>query len=413
MAEEKHNVSLIVEIYVRANRFKEGCESQFLPLVCPADVGRSCFVYGKLLYLLKKFAPTIWEEHFKYFVKLEFADDFEKQLEFTEGSEHQRDIKWSNILQLWGYALDIENKLIDGGDLDESFHQGLMSLRKNEEWTPQVYESESRELAKWNRNASNWLEYFYKRSSCIFGRVINSLDKFLNGVDVNENPTARLALIEQFLLETEYDFFRNAQAIGPYMPSEDYPPNYWNDGMVDIDLGSKPGTLRAEIIGGRKIRCFFSPDGKNSKPIEWILEGGDEVCGYGREDYKREVFQTWNYTTGKLLGDWKTDKRALWLLNCDPEFKSYAEHAIELSLPLFNNSDYEQLAKYIIKVVKNNQPEWWPGEVQWSYVADLDRIIHECRIARKIYQAKDEKYSSDLISVDEVHKQAPKISAEF
>lgn len=332
MAEEKHNVSLIVEIYVRANRFKEGCESQFLPLVSPANVGRSCFVYGKLLYLLKKFAPTIWEGHFKDFVKLEFVDDFEKKWEFTEDFEYQRDIKWSNILQLWGYALDIENNLFDGGDLDEPFHQCLMSLRKNEEWTPQVYESESRELAKWNRNASNWLEYFYKRSSCILGRVINSLDKFLNGVDVNENPTARLALIEQFLLETEYDFFRDAQAIGPYMPSDDYPPNCWNDGTVDIDLGSKPGTLRAELIGGQKIRCSFSPDVKNSKPIEWILEGSDEVCGYGREDYKMEVFDTWNYTTGKFLGDWKTDKRAFWFFTFGTAFQSYVNHVIDLSL---------------------------------------------------------------------------------
>lgn len=410
---EKQNVSMIVEIYVRANRFKEGCESQFLPLVCPADVGRSCFVYGKLLYLLKKFAPTIWEEYFKYFVKLEFADDFEKQLEFTEGSEHQRDIKWSNILQLWGYALDIENNLIDGGDLDESFRQSLVSLRKNEEWTPQVYESESRELAKWNRNASNWLEYFYKRSCCILGRVINSLDKFLNGVDVNENPTARLALIEQFLLETEYNFFRNAQAIGPYMPSEDYPPNYWNDGMVDIDLGSKPGTLRAEIIGGRKIRCSFSPDGKNSKPIEWILEGGDEVCGYGREDYKREVFETWNYTTGKFLGRWQTDKRAFWFLDCDPEFKSYIEHVIELSLPLFKNKDYKELARNIIKTVTNDQPEWWPGEVQWSYVAELDRMIQECRLARNIYNQVNDEIPFVSIESNKIFKPAIQIPAEF
>lgn len=411
MAEEKHNVSLIVEIYVRANRFKEGCESQFLPLVSPASVGLSCFVYGKLLYLLKKFAPTIWEVDFKDFEKLEFADDFEKQLEFPEELEKLRDIKWSNILQLWGYACDIEDNLIGVGELNKFYRQILVSLRKNERWI--INEYEYKELAKWNRNAQGWFEHFLKRSSGILFRIMNSLAIFLNRVDVNENPTARLALIEQFLLETEYNFFRNAQAIGPYMPSEDYPPNCWNDGSVDINLSSKPGTLRAEIIGGRKIRCSFSPDGKNSKPIEWILEGGEKVCGYGREDYKIELFYTWHYTTGKLLGDWKTDKRAFWVLDCGPEFKSYAEHAIELSLPLFNNSDYEQLAKNIIKVVKNNQPEWWPGEVQWSYVADLDRIIHECRIARKIYQAKDEKYSSDLISVDEVHKQAPQISAEF
>ena len=402
---EKQNVSLIAELYTKANRFKEGCESQFLPLVCPADVGRSCFVYGKLLYLLKKFAPTIWEGHFKDFVKLEFADDFEKKLEFTEGFEYQRDIKWSNILQLWGYALDIENNLIDGGDLDESFHQDLVRLRKNEEWILND--------GTWSAKAQRWLDRFYTRSSCVLGRVINSLDKFLNEVDVNENPTARLALIERLLLEMEYEFFREAQAIGPYMSSEDYLPNSWNDGTVDIDLGSESGTLRTSIIGGRKIRCSFSPDGKNSTPIEWILEGGDEVCGYGREDYKWQVFDTWNYTTGKFLGQWQAERPAHWFLESAPVIERYAENAMELSLPLFKNNDYEQLAKNIIKVVKNNQPEWWPGEVRWSYIADLDRIIHECRLARKIYQAKDKMFSSDLISIGEVPKPALQIPAEF
>lgn len=315
---EKQNVSVIAELYTKANQFKEDCEITFWPHIDSAKIRDVCYAGGELLYIIKKFAPTLWEEWMKEFVNLEFPDDFEEQWE---------DRNWSNIMQLWGHALDIENNL-SGGDLDDYFRRNLALLIEN----GRLKEYESR--AEWYMTPKDWIKWFYERTFHILYTLIQGLEIFLKGVDVKENPIARLVLIEQFLRETEFGFFRSAQAIGPYMPldvdcpSSGYCASYWNDGSVDVDLGTQPGTLRTEVIGGPKIRCSFTPDGDPQKPIGWILEGQEEIKGCNREIYKREVFTTWHYTTGKYLGQWQTDKRAYWFLEDVSAFSAYAQNIL-------------------------------------------------------------------------------------
>jgi hypothetical protein len=388
MTKENGNILWTVELYSRAKQFEEDCERAFLPLLSPRDIRDLCESGAGLLYLLRTHATAVWERGLKDFAGLQLTDDVEKPWE---------DRSWSDILEMWGHALDIEEALLAGThDVGDFFRQNLAAFAR---------EHESKE---WYKTTKRWIESFFGRSVSLARKISSELYAELKQVEFKKNPMPRLVLIEYALVAFEYCFLQHAAAVGPYLPPADYSlddfPFPWDDGNVDVELAPAPGVLRTKLRTG-SVLCSFRPRRKSTSAsvIKWKLEGSEQFAGYGCESYKNFLFETWDYETGEFLGEWETDQMAYWLVTGGPWCFSIGYDACEverLSFPLFANEDYEQLANRIVELVRNNRAKWWPGRVRWSYVKELDDLIIQLRDTRRIQQVKQKGPIMDTSSTD-------------
>jgi hypothetical protein len=135
------------------------------------------------------------------------------------------------------------------------------------------------------------------------------------------------------------------------------------------------GTLTIMRIGP-EYQCSF-------KPAEGEATSWTERSIRSQRAYERILFQTWSYNDGYSPD--RMGKPAEWhIISANAAALESKASEIEdtlLAVRLFD--DCKVLAERALQVLRNNNPRWSEGQVQWSYLKELDAVIKKLEFARK------------------------------
>ncbi|MBL7186840.1 MAG: hypothetical protein ISS70_10995 [Phycisphaerae bacterium] len=405
----KERVSQLIQLLNGLNRQYEEVVNAFMPLFRAFDLWARCAgcaeLYHRYLSLCvsKPSAPSavldrLASASLSPFKKAEtdlylekviscgdivFPDGFDGI--FFEGKDHAPLEIWGHVLDICGGTLGETNALVIGNELREFCAGALNEKGEYVEWTV------TERVQQYQMTAD-----FLTKSSIILGQMRSVVLQYLDGMDVTEHPNAKLARVLYYMRRFRDRFVGSAAAIGPYLSTARSPSSGFVDWLEDVEeieteLWAEPGILRVEQSGTR-VRCSFRPT--NGNTVEWeIGEWTGESVLPKYEPISMMVaaiFGTWSYATGEFLGylDYETESRAYWYVSDDSQISAAAYIVTEEAYPLINNKDYESLAKRAMDIVYNNQPAWYEGRVQWSYVRDVDEVIAAFERALRVYGLK-------------------------
>ena len=408
MAEKSEEyVSQLIQLFDKVNEFHGRMVSDEIGCLHPRDIWWYCAVCAESYYryvslsiskpsipstvldrvVLASINPFYRAKTDLYLEKVVSCGD----IVFPEGFNDTFDFA-KNQLDIWGHVLDVCGGTVSGdaetlvfGDELRQFCASMLDEKGD------IKEWDGHETARQSHMTADFL----RRSCFMLGQMRTNVLNRLSEVDVNEHPNARLTTIAYRLRAFGNTFMRDAKAIGPYSPVACSPGSYHQDILheccdVESEIGSEPGILQTEQVGDSIQFNFRSKSGNTVKweITEWTgsIASKDDLIG----QYAGVLFGTWSYTTGEFLGylDYETEQRAHWYVSDDSQIIKAADETEDEAYPLIANKDYELLANRAIEIVRNNQPAWNEGRVQWSYIRDLDEVVRAFEHARRVYEVK-------------------------
>ncbi len=106
--------------------------------------------------------------------------------------------------------------------------------------------------------------------------------------------------------------------------------------------------------------------------------------------YEETLFATWSYHTGDCMQDWDgpSEWKACWTVQTE-EAESLEGISREIDIllrALGDSSDCWNLIEAVGGIVRNSRGRWKPGELSWTYIAQMDRVLKKlkfiCREAK-------------------------------
>jgi hypothetical protein len=223
------------------------------------------------------------------------------------------------------------------------------------------------------------------------------------------------AWIERALYDVDIDlgitekvqFYKNAERLGQLLDEQNISiTDYYEELKIWLNEFRNYFFEFTVVEAQGKLPYIFEPDEgldlkqdigqltifyyRKTSTCRFKAQGGKEISWKNPvanlEQFERLLFGTWCIDDGKSLESYE-DSNAVWCLNDPNEADSLDELASRvetLLLPLFKDNNYKPIATRAIHVIRNGQPRWRPGRVQWSYIKDLDSVIKELDIATKM-----------------------------
>lgn len=188
-----------------------------------------------------------------------------------------------------------------------------------------------------------------------------------------KNSLELLKSVRRELLNLKQEFLLAAQARGPYKL-----PGSLHTGRLNVPdfclayTGKTTVTIRSNNQKKLPFTVDYCFSGGALPKHQWSVELEDLNV------YERNLFGTWAYTSGQLLvgNHWEP---ARWHFS-DCPWSDRASMINENLVPkLMTNKCRRDLCDQIRHVVMNGQPQWHPGEVQWTFIRDLDEVIQSTK----------------------------------
>jgi uncharacterized protein YjiS (DUF1127 family) len=255
--------------------------------------------------------------------------------------------------QIWGQTLELVTELKGAAKFCASLAQ------ENKSWPKQ--QDERTKLKEASQKLSGFLLY--------------DLLDILVEYDPSEYAALRLQVICSYLKELRVEFLWDAHVRGPCR--SDTIPSQCKFKNLSANL---KGQLIAAYGGGEHEFTFEAADGRKFEC---------RVNNTGLKNYRAILDGIWDRTTGKLASH-PRDGSAAWAFTeheCIQNLEAYASLVTDLLKPLSPLEDYSECARAIRALLRKGRGRWTQmSHVEWSYLAELDKLIAELDARPKPYQ---------------------------
>lgn len=242
-------------------------------------------------------------------------------------------------------------------------------------------------VAKKSRNTltglmkTNTVARTFRTSMSVLEEVTAAIIFRLRNLDQGKRATEQLASLICLLRQVRRMIVIETPAQGPYVL------------RFNKNWGLPPALLR---MYGRRM--------KGTLKVVPKRDGGGVVCSYGWTSgsqptsrswirdtsaftipYEEEIFRTWSYDTGEHLRtrEPSTSPKAHWLVQSDEARRLqvlFWQMEAVLSA-LARNPRYKGLIADIARVPIDDQVDWHGGELEWTYVKNLDQLLNKLNLA--------------------------------
>ncbi len=262
---------------------------------------------------------------------------------------------------------------------------------------------------KWAEKKRKKSERFILDSNGIVNEIMKTIYGELIRCPVDEYPAIRCKILRYKLAEFRKEFVWDTTVTGPYIL------NFGGLWEGDFREGQEPlaGQLSLKFVDATKgVKCKFYPD-KKLECFEWGRLIGFDLEYFNQYEHERNLFMTWEYGSGLYFLNPQIAGEPYWVVGDEPRFiELYTERMEKLATPLLKLRQYKKLIDRFLKLIRNEQGEWKPCYVQWSYIKELDKLIKEVDIICKQQQNnlletkehKSERYSTEPISQEQFQR---------
>ncbi len=375
--EQKEQIARMVRIFRTCGDLSRELDEVSLPHVTPVIIFLWCQKLTRLTCDIREHFPEIAENCFPG------REMYGDRLCPDDDSLKDHNLKVAvNPLAVWVKMLD---KIVGSGR-----QQFILDVLETTDGGNNFQQTEE-QVQIWRTKVEDRICNFFAQSRFVVDSIEEVFYEELADLNFAQFPNVAFAIIGRKMHNFKEVFFDTYNAIGPYTPDAEQESKWQPPSDTHLDgLGILETTLLRREDGRYTVRCVFSSP-KGTK-VEWEVNFQEDLIDSSEslKKYERFLFATWSYSTGEHLVCEIPDKKAYWFPCNVSNMRGLSETAdflaeTALRLLIHENQAYKDLARRILAVVRNNQPVWWPGKVQWSYVKELDEVIRDIQFAAQLH----------------------------
>lgn len=213
------------------------------------------------------------------------------------------------------------------------------------------------------------------RSVYVLEDLARSVIRYLGGLDPKTHTAEQIAAVTCLLEQARRTIICDTPAKGPCAP---FGARNWKMPLI-LALscrGRNPGLLTVvPKRGGGGIVCRYDWASDNERRSHrWTL-----ATSMLPRPYEEGLFTTWSYPTGECQQDSydPLESRACWTIQKDQAayLEGIARETDAVLQTLAGCPVCRNLSEAVQGIVRNNRSRWEPGELSWSYIAQLDQVL--------------------------------------